>query len=126
MCFWKSMQKNLFCKHLHFSRYIRIAQSNQNNLLQACCKTIVLVLRYGIFHQPSQKCELQSFVFQKVPIWQRPLANQLGGFEYNFRCLKRFFRKVRRKLRSAFFLKLRILKIRLLVTWLKCLFGWKK
>ena len=70
---------------------------------------------------PSQKCELQSFVFQKVPIWQRPLANQLGGFEYNFRYLKRFFRKVRRKLRSAFFLKLRFLKIRLLVTWLKCL-----
>ena len=48
-------------------------------------------------------------------------ANQHGGFEYNFRCLKRFFRKVRRKLRSAFFLKLRFLKIRFLVTWLKCL-----
>ena len=43
------------------------------------------------------------------------------GFEYNFRCLKRFFRKVRRKLRSAFFLKLRFFKIRLLVTWLKYL-----
>ena len=70
---------------------------------------------------PSQKCELQSFVFQKVPIWQRLLANQLGGFEYNFRCLKRFFRKVPQKLRSAFFLKLSFLKIRLLVTWLKCL-----
>ena len=69
----------------------------------------------------SQKCELQSFVFQKVSIWQQPLANQLGGFEYNFRCLKRFFRKVQRKLRSAFSLKLRFLKIRLLVTWLKCL-----
>ena len=54
-------------------------------------------------------------------MWQQPLANQLGGFEYNFRCLKRFFRKVRRKLRSAFSLKLRFLKIRLLVTWLKCL-----
>ena len=68
---------------------------------------------------PSKKCELQFFVFQKVPIWQRPLANQLGGIEYNFRSLKRFFRKVRRKLRSAFSLKLRFLKIRLLDTWLK-------
>ena len=69
----------------------------------------------------SQKYELQSFAFQNVPIWKQPLANQLGGFESNFRCLKRFLRKVRRKLRSAFFLKLRFLKIRLLVTWLKCL-----
>ena len=69
----------------------------------------------------SQKCELQSFVFQKVPIWQWLQANQLGRFEYNFRCLKWFFRKLSRKLRSAFFLKLRPLKIRLLVTWLKCL-----
>ena len=64
----------------------------------------------------SQKCELQSFVFQKVPIWQR-----LGGFEFNFRCLKWFLRKSLRKLRSEFFLKLRFLKIRLLLTWLKCL-----
>ena len=54
-------------------------------------------------------------------IWQRLLANQLGRFEQNFRCLKWFFRKVPRKLQSAFFLKLRFLKIRLLVTWLKCL-----
>ena len=68
----------------------------------------------------------QSFVFQKVPIWQRPPANQLGEFEYNFRCLKWFFRKLPRKLRSAFFLKLRFLKIRLLLTWLKGLFKtWK-
>ena len=51
---------------------------------------------------PSQKCELQSFVFQKVPIWQRLLANQLGQFEYNFRYLKWFFRKLPQKLRSAF------------------------
>ena len=50
-----------------------------------------------------QKCELESFVFQKVLIRQRLLANQLRGIEYNFRCLKRFFRKVRRELRSAFF-----------------------
>ena len=56
-----------------------------------------------------------------MPIWQQSRANQLGGSEYNFRCLKRFFRKVQRNLRSAFFLKLRFLKIRLLVTWLKCL-----
>ena len=70
----------------------------------------------------SQKCELQSFVFQKVPIRQRLSANQLGGFQYNFRCLKRFFRKVLQKLRSAFLLKLRFLKIRLFVTWLMCLF----
>ena len=70
---------------------------------------------------PPKKCELQSFVFQKVPIWQRLLANQLGGIEYNFSCLKRLFRKVRRKLRSAFSLKSRFLKIRLLVTLLKCL-----
>ena len=55
-----------------------------------------------------------------MPIWQRLLANQLGRFEYNFRCLKRFFRKVPRKLQSAFFRKLFFLKIRLLVTWLKC------
>ena len=60
----------------------------------------------------SQECEIQSFIFQKVPMWQRLLANQLGEFEYNFSCLKRFSRK-------AFFLKLRFLKIRLLVTWLK-------
>ena len=58
------------------------------------------------------KCELQSFFFQKFPIWQRLLANQLGGFAYNFSCLKRFFSKVPRKLRSPFFLKLRFLKIR--------------
>ena len=25
------VKKNLFCKNLHFSRYIQIAQSNQNN-----------------------------------------------------------------------------------------------
>ena len=56
--------------------------------------------------QLSQKCELQCFVFQKVPIWQQLLANQVGGFEYKFRCLNWFFRKV-------FFLKLRFLKIRL-------------
>ena len=56
-----------------------------------------------------------------MPIWQQSRANQLGGSEYNFRCLKRFFRKVQRNLRSAFFLKLRFLKIRVFVTWLKCL-----
>ena len=71
---------------------------------------------------PSQKCEHQSFVFQKVPIWQQLLANQLEGFECNFRCLKWFFRKLPRKVRSAFFLKKRFLNIRILVTWLKCLF----
>ena len=59
-----------------------------------------------------------------MPIWQRPLANQLGGFDFNFRCLKRFFGKVRQRLRSAFSLKLRFSKLRLLVTWLKCLFLW--
>ena len=58
--------------------------------------------------------------FNHLPIWQRLLANQLGGFEYNFRCLEQFFRKLSQKLRSAFFLKLRFLKILLLVTWLKC------
>ena len=73
----------------------------------------------------SQKFELQSFVFQKVPIWQQLLTNQLEGFEYNSRCLKRFSRKVQRKLRSAFFLKLTFLKIRLLVTWLKCLIEYR-
>ena len=70
---------------------------------------------------PFQKYELQSFVFQNVPIWQRHVANQLGVFEYNFRCLKRFLRKVPRKLWLTFFLELRFLIIRLLVTWLKCL-----
>ena len=69
----------------------------------------------------SQKYKLQSFVFQMVPISQRLLASQLGGFECNFRCLKWFFRKLPWKLRLALFLKLRFLKIRLLVTWLKCL-----
>ena len=68
-----------------------------------------------------QKCKLQSFVVQKVPIWQRLLTNQLEGFEYNFKCLKWFFRNLPRKLRSACFLKSTLLKIRLLVTWLKCL-----
>ena len=79
------------------------------------------------FHVPKperlalSKMPLQSFVFQKVLISQRPLANQLGGFQYNFRCLKRFFRKMRRKLRLTFVFKLRFVKIRLLITWLKCL-----
>ena len=34
-------------------------------------------------------------------IWERPLANQLGGIEYNFRCLKWFFSKLPRKLWSV-------------------------
>ena len=38
------------------------------------------------------------------------VVNQLGGFEYNFRCLQWFFRKLPRKLVSAFFLKLRFLE----------------
>ena len=50
---------------------------------------------------PFQKCELKLFVFQKALIWQRLLANQLGRFEYNFSCLKWFFSKLPRKLRSA-------------------------
>ena len=62
---------------------------------------------------PSQKCELQPFVFQKVPIWQRLLVNQLVGFEYNFRCLEWLPSKLSWKLRSAFLHKLRFLKIQL-------------
>ena len=71
--------------------------------------------------RPYQKPELQPFVFQKVPILQRCLANKIGRFEHSFRCLKWFSRKLPRKLRWAFLLKLRLLKIQLLVTWLKCL-----
>ena len=56
-----------------------------------------------------------------MPIWQRLLANQLGGFEYNSRCLKWFFRKVPRKLPSAFFSSIKIWENTTLVTWLKCL-----
>ena len=48
-----------------------------------------------------------------MPIWQRLLANQLEGFEYNFRCLKWFSNKSPRKLRLAFLLNLRNFKIRL-------------
>ena len=44
------------------------------------------------------------FCLQKMPIWKRLLANQLGGLECDFTCLKRFFRKVPRKLRWLFFL----------------------
>ena len=47
----------------------------------------------------SQKCELQSFVFQKVLIWQRFLANQ-----YNFRCLKWFSGNCRESSDRHFFL----------------------
>ena len=71
---------------------------------------------------PAQKCELQPFLFQKVPMWYRLLVSQLGGSEYNSRYLKSFFKKLPRKLRSAFLLKLIFLKIRLLVTWPKCLY----
>ena len=70
---------------------------------------------------PLQKWEVQSFAFQKGPVWQRFLANQLGGLEYNIRCLKWFSRKLPLKLRTNFFLQLRSLKIQLLFTWLKCL-----
>ena len=79
----------------------------------------------------SHKAKLERLALSKMPtlafcvskalIWQRILANQLGEFEYNFRCLKWFFNKLPQKLRSAFLLKLRILKIRLLVTRLKYL-----
>ena len=68
-----------------------------------------------------QKCEHQPFVFRKVPIWQRLRANQLGGFEYNFRCLELFSSNLTRNLRSSFLLKLPILKVRLLLTSLRCL-----
>ena len=71
---------------------------------------------------PCQKSKLQPFVFRKVPIWQRLLANQLRWFEYNFRCLKWLASKLPQKLWSAFLLKQRFLRIRLLVTWLNCLF----
>ena len=73
------------------------------------------------FHVPKpeklafSKMWTSMFCLQKMSIWQRLLANQLGGFEYNFRFLKWFFRKLPGKLRLAFFLKLRFLKIRLLV-----------
>ena len=50
--------------------------------------------------------KMWTFVFQKVPIWQRFLANQLGVFEYSFSCLKWFFGKLPPKSRSSFFLKL--------------------
>ena len=69
----------------------------------------------------SQKCDLQSFVFQQVPIWQGLLAIQLGGFEYSFRCLKWFTGNCRESCDRIFFLKLRSLKVWLLVTWLKFL-----
>ena len=39
------------------------------------------------------RCELQPSVFQKLPIWQWLLANQLGEFEYNFKWLECFFAK---------------------------------
>ena len=56
----------------------------------------------------SQKGKLKSFVFQKVRIWQPFLDNQLGGCEYNFRCLKWFFIQLPRMLRSAFLSKTKI------------------
>ena len=43
------------------------------------------------------------------------------GIEYNFRYLKWFFSKLPHKSQLVFLLKLWFLKIRLLVTWLKCL-----
>ena len=63
------------------------------------------------------------FLIVRRTNWRCPYDNNfwpisLGDMCYNFRCRKR---KVLRKFRSAFFLKLRFLKIRLLVTWLKCL-----
>ena len=69
--------------------------------------------------QSCQKCKLQPFAFQKVPIREWLLPYQLGGFEYYFRFLKWFCSKFPRKLRRSFLHKLRFLKIRLLVTWLK-------
>ena len=47
----------------------------------------------------TQEWKLQSFVFQKVPIQQLLLANQLGEFEYNFRCRKWFFGRLPRKIK---------------------------
>ena len=79
------------------------------------------------FHVPKparlapSKMWTSIFCLSKGALWQQLLANQLGRFEYNFRCLKRIFRKVLQKLRSAFFLKFRFLKMQLLVTQLKCL-----
>ena len=70
---------------------------------------------------PFQKCELHFFVFQKVPIWQGLLAYQLWAFECNLRCLRWFTSQFPERLRSAFPLKFRLLKIRLLFAWLKCL-----
>ena len=42
----------------------------------------------------SQKCDLQTFIFQKVTISQQFLINKLGRFEYIFRCLKCFFQPI--------------------------------
>ena len=66
------------------------------------------------------------FLIVKRTNWRCPYDNDFwpissGDLSYNFRCLKRFFRKVLQKLGSIFFLKLRFLKIQLLVMWLKCL-----
>ena len=52
---------------------------------------------------------------------KRLLANQLGGFEYNFKCLKSFTSRLPRRFWSTFLLVLRLLKISLSVRWLKCL-----
>ena len=50
------------------------------------------------------ECAFKPFVFQKVPIWQWLLVNQIGRFEYNFRCLKRFSRKLPENCDWLFFL----------------------
>ena len=74
------------------------------------------------FHVPKPEMSVFSkmstsiFCLSKGAHMTTLLANQLGQFEYSFRCLKRFFRKMARKLRSPFFHKLRFLKTRLLVT----------
>ena len=70
------------------------------------------------------KCSCLNFnlVFQKVPIGQWLKVNQLQEFKCNFRHLKWFSSILLQKLQSDFLLKLRFLKMRLFVIWLKCLF----
>ena len=75
----------------------------------------------------SQKCvNFSLFSFKKCLYHNDFWSIGLGDLNIILRCMKRFFRKVPRKLQWVFFLKLRFLKIRLLVTWLECLWDYRR
>ena len=69
-----------------------------------------------------QKCEVQPFVFPRVPIWQRLLTISFGDLNINLGAWNGFSANCRESCDRLFFLNYNFLKYGFWsVTWLRCL-----